>query len=71
MGKRDPDEILEICGDMLDAGVRPLVKAGRLKGKVVVAADEHTIPRCDRGGGRTATSRAARGRAEPTSSSAT
>ena len=49
LGAPDSAEMLEICGDMLEAGVKPLVKAGRLKGKVVVAADEHTIPRCDKG----------------------
>ena len=48
-GAPDPAEMLEICGDMLEAGARPLVKAGRLKGKLVIAADEHAIPRCDKG----------------------
>ena len=44
LGKRDPDEMLEICGDMLEAAVRRLAEAGRLKGKLVLAVDEHGIP---------------------------
>ena len=44
LGKRDPDEMLEICGDMLEAAVGRLAEAGRLKGKLVLAADEHGIP---------------------------
>ena len=44
LGARDHDEMLEICGDMPEAGVRPLAKAGLLNGKVVVAADEHAMP---------------------------
>ena len=44
LGKRDPDETLEICGDMLEAAVKMLAEAGRLKGNLVLAVDEHGIP---------------------------
>ena len=44
LGKRDPDDMLEICGDMLEAAVKTLAKAGRLKEKRVFAVDEHGIP---------------------------
>ena len=39
-----PDGMLEVCGDMLDAGVRQLAEAGRLNGKLTVAVDEHRMP---------------------------
>ncbi len=48
-GKPDPTEVLEICGGVLEAGTKPLVKADKLKGKATVAVDEHAIPRRDRG----------------------
>ena len=44
LGKRDPDDMLEICGDMLEATVKMLAEAGMLKGKRVFAVDEHGIP---------------------------
>ena len=44
LGKRDPDEMLEICGDMPGAAVRSLAKASRLKVELVLAADEHGMP---------------------------
>ena len=44
LGRRDPDEMLEICGDVPGAAVSRLAEAGRLKGKLVLAVDEHGMP---------------------------
>lgn len=49
LGKPDPTEVLEICGGVLEAGTKPLVKADKLKGKATAAVDEHAISRRDRG----------------------
>ena len=44
LGRRDPGDMLEICSDVPGAAVKMLAEAGRLKGSLVLAVDEHGIP---------------------------